>query len=328
MSFDSLESSFEELESTVSNKTVAIGQGCTISRIGESDLEDLAELIDAINYLESGYQGSFYNALLSLFEIEDLENNGVILRQEAGTVVAFAWLTGGSDRELEMHGGVHPAWRNRGMGSLIVQWCKRRALAWSEENPGPEPLTVVTYASSRDNSEEFLFKDQGFSLVQRAVDLFCLLSTLPDEVSHYSDIKMMPLTPDLVPALWQLYADSVQTILGQDNLSKAEFFELVNSGDYFDYSWLASHNGEYIGYVLNRVTEDDAGFTENLGVLAESQKLGVDRHLLKASLHCFAANNLTEAWVKVVGGASLTIDMFRSLGYQVETEEMTYLWRP
>lgn len=328
MSLDSLDSAFAELETTVTSKAVAIGRGCTISRIGEADLEDLAELIDAINYLESGYQGSFYNALVSLFEIEDLENNGVILRQDAGTVVAFAWLTGGSDRELEMHGGVHPAWRNRGMGSLIVQWCKRRALAWSEENPGPEPLTVVTYAASRDNSEEFLFRDQGFNLVQRSVDLFCLLNTISDEVSHYSDIKMVPLTVDLIPALWQLYADSVQTILGQDNLSETEFLGMVGSGEYFAYSWLAVQDGKYVGYVLNRLAEDDTGFTESLGILMESQELGVERYLLKTSLQCFAANQLTEAWVKVVGGASLTIDMFRSLGYQVETEEMTYLWRP
>lgn len=315
-------------DKTEPKKSVAIAHGCTVSAISEEDIDGIAELIDAVAYLDHNYQGHSYNLVEALFEIEDLTQNGIVIKEATGTIIGYGWLTGGADRELQMEGGVHPAWRNRGMGTLLLTWLQRRAMEWGEAHDGPQPLTVVTYSSTNDNSEHQLFEDLGFTEIQRTVELLVDLTSYESEVAHHNDLEMRPLTAYQADEIWQFQQDAIETILGQAELNREEWQQLLYQTDCFKNSWLGYRNDQLVGYILNLRSEDGSGFTERLGVAPDFADLGVDRALLRHSLKVFKEAGLSESWLRVVGPASMTVDMFRSLGYQVSNQELTYLWRP
>ena len=168
--------------------------------IGPADVAEWAVLLAAIEAVERQDEHYSEQDLLEEFSYPygDFARGSVAV-YDGGTMVGYGVLTAKSTadpvHEMRQHGGVHPAYRSRGLGGQLLGWAETAALPLHKERYPGRPLTLSGSCISRSAGAVELYAAHGY----RQVPWFHgmtkdLAAALPD-VPAPAGVQIVGFTP-------------------------------------------------------------------------------------------------------------------------------------
>lgn len=209
--------------------------------------------------------------------------------------------------EMRMSGGVHPAYRNLGIGSQLLEWAERVAVELHEDRFGGQPLMLGGGCLARNASANALFADHGY-LPSR-----WFLSMILD----LSAAIAAPVVPDgvmIVGFCDECSADAlfVRNESFRDHWAPsdatAESWEFHLRVQAFrpEYSFIGYLNGEPMGLVLaheyeayNKATGRRDLYIPQVGTRRAGRRRGIASALLATALMAAKADGFDTATLNV-----------------------------
>jgi mycothiol synthase len=120
-------------------------------------------------------------------------------------------------------GHVHPEWRRRGIGGTMLARNERRLAELAERHDDPRPRVLVTYVEDRDDGALALARQHGYERVRVYHHMVrpdmegILRPPLAD------GLEVRPLTPELLPRLWDAMNEAFKDHFGGDDTSPAAY---------------------------------------------------------------------------------------------------------
>lgn len=297
-----------------------------------SDYGEVSSLAAAIEHLDDAIER---HSMEEIFDAlgqsgENVSQIGVVGRDQNGSIVAFGLdlvhPKDTSPRRVRLVGGIHPAWRDKGIGTALLDWQLAAAKHWdySTRRGHHGPLKVQAVADSKRTAMRELFEAYGLHPETWYLDAHKTFD--PDcPPSHPVAPEGVMLCPYLsVPAVSVLSAHN-EAFLGRSGstqLGPAEWdATMTRHGSRPDLSWVLTVGDRVIGYALNCVedTSEEAsqeGWTDRLGVVPAWRGRGLSGLLLQASAASFYKAGLPGAGIGVDTEDPFTeMARFRGLGY-------------
>lgn len=314
----------------------------------EDDLPALNGLLTAIEHLDEPADRYSLDKLELEFGDADAhpEENAVLGRDSGGTLVAYAWnwpsRSDVSPRRVFLRGGVHPGWRDRGIGRAVLAWQLDLARDWYRRSRQPEhgPLRLIGYAEERSVRKRHLFQRAGLQPVRWYADMSRRLDGELPLSPPPPAVAVVPFTEALLEAVRAAHNEAFADLWGSKPLTREDWQAYLGRPATRP-AWsqvaitveadagggvageLATENVGVVGYAMNSAyTEDwvEAGFTEGwtdmLGVRREWRGRGVARALLSRSMQVFAEAGLDAAGIGVDADTpDAGRRLYRGLGY-------------
>lgn len=319
------------------------------SALRSEDLAQLAELRTAIEYFDDPVSRQDLATLTEYWHTPGAEPgfNAVVGRDKGGTIVAYGWnhvrgMDIGEPR-LWLDGGVHPAWRHQHIGRRLMEWQVARARQWwdrvRQEQPDlPDSLGMGCYVDEKLNSQAHLLEELGFEAWRWYFDMHlafgmevpgAALGAMPDT----GGIQLQPYHPSLSEQVRLAHNEAFGASFDSHLVSRESWQASMKRSDCRpDWSWVATDDGEVVGYALNSGYVQDwqahgfsEGWTDRLGVRPAWRGRNLARALLLASMRSFLDAGLQGAGLGVdTSNPSDALRLFESIGY--EAEEMVVLY--
>ena len=320
--------------------TPAKSHGCTWHWLSLQDLPEITGLVAAEQHFGDTTHHHDLNGLRAALIDDRVRSSqtGVVLRKPSGTLIAYAWIrlpsAGEPERRLQLHGGCHPAWRDEGVQDTLLQWQVERGIEWyldsfddAADSMNRLELSVLASSSTHflsDNLPGRGFRAQRWYHAMRRP----LADQLPD--GHFEGVSFEPFGPGWSEAVRQSYNRIVAHPV--DLLDEPSWqWGLTSAGIRDDLSWVAVHDGQVVGWVLNAITDlagDQAGWTEYLGAGAEWRNRGLYTSLLARSHHSFRDVGLGMSGIGVETDSDQGARPYLALGYQTIDTMVWYVNHP
>jgi len=309
--------------------------GTNWTGVSRADLDDLEQLVRAIEYVDDPIQ-TLTRHDLERFCDQCRPGESALLRDRGGSAVAYAVLVPSHEADgwrISAHGGVQPSWRYQGVGRGIVAWQVAQARRFAAERAAGEPVELVTFVDAKSANACSLIEQHGFTATRWFFDMhhqFLPAGTAPPP-PYVEGIAILPYTPDLSEAVRAAHNAAFGS-LGYPDVSQADWeAQLARPSSRPQWSWVGLVHGQVVGYAMNALYADDhgtgysEGWTERLGVIPEYRSRGLARALLSWSMKTFGENGLDGAGVGI--DTTMPGDMQRLLGgLGYETQEMLVQW--
>lgn len=310
--------------------------------LGESDLPELAQLCEAVEYFDDPITRTGLEDLVESFHRAgaDPGHNAICGRDSrSGNIVAYGWNhvdASGAIPRVIMNGAVHPGWRDQRIGFAIVSWQRARAREWATELPGnPREVWVGAYADDKKSSTQRLLRDQGLSPERYFFDLHHVFNRDDEDdqqPARLPGIDFVPYTAQVSEEVRVLHNLCFQDNPGFCLISTDTWNEMQDRAEFRpEWSWLAYAQGQLVGYALNNSDEQlweeqglSEGWTDRLGVHPAYRRLGVARALLYWSMWSFRRAGLEGAGLGLDSAdADGLLQVLKSIGY--ENQEIVVL---
>lgn len=317
--------------------------GLSVQPLRHDDVGDLTSLVSSIE----SHDGVEKRTGLAKIREElsypwnDLAVDTVGVRDQDGALVAWALvdrLPGSDQRSVRvvLHGGVHPAWRQRGIGCSVLQWQAARAherLAQSEARVVGRIICDVAEAEPPGHAR--LLVREGFAPVRYFTVLRRDLREPIPEVELGADIRIVPYTDDLDDATRIAHNDSFRDHWGSEEQSP-EAWAQGRDGFSPEWSFLAvtgaGPDQRVVGYELATRSEVEwpvagytFGYTELLGVVRDYRGRGLAVALLARAMEEFRAAGMEYAALDVDSeNPSGAYALYERLGYSKQHTETLY----
>jgi mycothiol synthase len=297
-----------------------------------SEYSEVTTLSAAIEHLDDALERHRVDVMLDSLEKsgEDVSQLGVIGRDRQGSIVAFGLdlvhPKDTSPRRVRLVGGIHPAWRDKGIGHALLQWHIEVAKRWdyATRRAHHGPLKVYAVADSKLTAMRELYEAYGLTPETWYLDAHRTFNPAhpPKRPRVPDEVALRPY--DAMPAVSVLAAHN-EAFLGRPGatqLGPAEWHEsMTRPGSRPDLSWALTVGDRVVGYALNSVEEtgDDGfqeGWTDRLGVVPAWRGRGLSGLLLHASAASFFDAGLPGAGIGVDTDDPLReMARYRGLGY-------------
>ncbi|SDE22962.1 GNAT family N-acetyltransferase [Auraticoccus monumenti] len=255
-----------------------------------------------------------------------------VLGFDGGSAVALGWNILTDSRpgyhQVFLSGGVHPSWRQLGIGRRLLAWQIRQAGSHVSRRHGDGQCLVVAHSDEKSTGRLGLYRRLGLVPVRRHLDLFRALS---------DDLPPLVVPPEVELVPWS--AERSEDVRAAHNDAFADVYRArpVTTQEWDawrhrptarpEWSWLAVETAgrEVVGYAISSGDPSEweaqgfsQGWTEWLGVRRSWRRRGLARALLVRSMRSFADAGLQAAGLGVdtlrVGGP---LEPYHSLGYRV-----------
>ena len=218
-------------------------------------------------------------------------------------------------------GGVHPAWRGRGIGSLVLAWQLGRARQQLEATADDVVRWVVAFTDERAPQDRRLFESAGLQLARHFVAMERILAEPidPPPVLHRG-IRLATFSPDLSDAVLRARNEAFRDHWGSQPLSDEAWRTLIGDPTFrpglsFVAMATASVLGgtetrsgaveEVVGFLLGSVNAADwphQGFTDSHVPMVGVRPAWRGRHIAQALI----ARHLEES--RALGHERVTLD--------------------
>lgn len=304
-------------------------------------LEDLYSLMTAIWYFEEPTERYSPEELRELFEgVDHEQGRRIVVGRKGDSTVAWAmnWARPEdvAPRRMRLSGGVHPAFRHRGIGRRMLAWQVEWSRGWyvASHRPGHGDLQLVTNIEERQANQSELVEAAGFTGLRWYLDMHCWLSDLDEPLSRLSEyeerlardgIRVTPFEQTLSESTRQAHNEAFSEHYGTQPIGRELWAEqMANTVARPQWSWVAVDNHDrVVGYSLNvaytATWEGDftEGWTDRLGVRRAWRGKGIARALLLRSLETFRSAGLAGGGLGVDSeNGTGAVDLYRSIGYQ------------
>jgi mycothiol synthase len=317
--------------------------GLTWRPLGRDVLGTWHALHEALNAADGGHEHLGIDDLRDELEPEwiDLAQDSRVGIDEQGVARAFGLVqVRPGDITLlraACWGGVHPQWRNRGVGRALLAWQADRAAAIVAERRAAlgtaAPAGALMIVEEQAESAARLAARAGFNLsryffVMRR-DLSEPLPTpvAPSGLQLISFDKAVAADPGLDDRLRLAHNDAFEHHWGFQPWS-ADTWQQWETGqrDFRgDWSFIALDGDEIAGYALSagfrtewEILGHTQGWTSKLGVRSAWRGIGLAKALLAKSMQAFAADGIQYAGLDVDSdNPTGAVGLYNALGYQV-----------
>lgn len=297
-----------------------------------ADYPELSSLAAALEHLDDTIERHSMDELLASLE-HDAPNPselGVVGRDQRGSIVAYALdlvhPKDTSPRRVQIVGGIHPAWRDKGIGHALLDWQLAAARRWdyATRRAHHGPLKVCATADSKLTGVRELYESYGLLPETWYLDAHRTFADAqppqrPD-VPEGIELKTYPQVP--AGAVLAAHNEAFLGRNGAVQLGPAEWHEsMTRPGSRPDLSWVLTVGERVIGYALNCVDaeaddETPEGWTDRLGVIPAWRGRGLSGVLLQASAASFYEAGLPGAGIGVDTEDPLAeMARYRGLGY-------------
>jgi mycothiol synthase len=297
-----------------------------------SEYSDVSSLAAAIEHLDDALERHSIDEILESLEKsgEDVSQVGVVGRDRRGSIVAYGLdlvhPKDTSPRRVRLVGGIHPAWRDKGIGHALLDWQLAAAKRWdyATRRAHHGPLKVYAVADSKLTAKRELYESYGMVPETWYLDAHRTFNgahppkqpEVPDAVALRS-YSSMPAV-----AVLAAHNEAFFDRQGATQLGPAEWHEsMTRPGSRPDLSWVLTVGDRVIGYALNCVedsSEEEAqeGWTDRLGVIPAWRGRGLSGVLLQASAASFFEAGLPGAGIGLDTDDPLAeMARYRGLGY-------------
>lgn len=302
----------------------------------EADLDELAELREAIEYVDDPIDHSDREELQEMFEAPgaDPEHHGALGRDQNGSLLAYAWgqpRVGEDQYRYWFDFGVHPAQRYRNIGRLAAQWLYQRALDWWANCDPVRDLWVGGYVDAKLGFKRADFLAAGLAEERWFSDMWLRFGQDEPEQLEITDPEGIALVP-----FEQCHREPVRLAhnraYGGNRSVTGSHWNHYLSGARMrpDWSWVALADDQVVGYILNSEHINSAGadsyaegWTDYLGVIEPYRGRGVAKALLAHALDSFRQAGLEGAGLGVDADEPIGT-LFAHLGFH-NTEELVLM---
>lgn len=258
--------------------------------------------------------------------------------EETGQPRVFAFLTG----------GVHPAWRGRGLGSELLN------LAWRELAARYESRLGAVNVSVNENFPEYgrFFANRGFTRTRAVYEMRWVPASGEDGVAAPSGCGTAPDGDGAAPGR-TAGADVPSPPAGLDARPLATDGDFAASVDVFNAAfaehpnfvrttvedireagsrpgWLPEANlglwagPEMVGVVFAHLDSGGRGYIESVGVAPEHRGKGLGLFLVRRAASALAGAGATHVELTVVGENETAIRIYRKAGFAASGSYATY----
>jgi mycothiol synthase len=168
--------------------------------IGPADIPEWAALLAAIEAEERQDEHDSEQELLEEFSYPYSDfARGSVAVYDGGTMAGYCVLTAQSTadpvHEMRQRGGVHPAYRSRGLGGQLLGWAETAAIPLHQERYPGRPLTLAGSCISRNPGTVELYAAHGYRQVRWFHGMTKdLIAALPD-VPAPAGVQIVGFTP-------------------------------------------------------------------------------------------------------------------------------------
>ncbi|HSL43308.1 MAG TPA: GNAT family N-acetyltransferase [Anaerolineales bacterium] len=257
-----------------------------------------------------------------------LERDAFLVETADGRIVGFEEFNNGHKHAiLHTDGYVHPEFKGRGIGTMLLRTIEKRAL---EQLPLAEPDVRVSLRSgidNRDPASHELHHNEGYQPLRYHWRMEIMLDGPPAEPKLPEGIELRPFVKgEHDVAVWQSQNEAWRDHWGSHDITLEEWMRSRFDDPEFDSTlWKVAWDGnEVAGFSLNRYRMG-IGWIRTLGVRRPWRKRGLGEALL---LHSFG--EFYKRGMKTIG---LGVDaqnptgatrLYQKVGMYVASEFVTY----
>lgn len=294
------------------------------------DLPEFSELLTAIEYLDGSHTRHSLDEVFERFN-RNTAGDELVAGFFGNSLLAYAWNNvdeNSSDpRIVRISGGVHPAWRSRGIGTQLVRWQVERARKWYRRGfrEGHGSLQLSALVHERRQPVRDLYERAGLVPKRWYVDMHRPFEDAIAAPQPIPGVELMAFDPQFSARVRAAHNLVFTGIWGVQPVSEVSWQEsLSGSAARPEWSWLAldtDHN--VIGYAMNSAHTSDweaqgftEGWTDRLGVCPQHRGRGIAKALLRASMRSFQRAGLEAAGLGVDSENPFgAVGLYRALGY-------------
>jgi len=218
------------------------------------------------------------------------------------------------DYRITIVGQVHPAYRKRGLGTLLLEWSMAEAGKLLSISPPDRPHVMLVATESLSTGAVDLFKRHGFKQLFAEDVMRRNLNTPLPNAPVRPGISFATWTPALASEFFAVYQAAFRERPGFPNWSQEEWVSWLGTED-DDFraklSLLAYHDDVPVGFVVCA-----EGWIVQLGVLPEWRKRGIGSALMIEVLKRFCSADTDHVLLDVNVNNPSAARLYERLGFE------------
>ncbi|HXH33441.1 MAG TPA: GNAT family N-acetyltransferase [Plantibacter sp.] len=307
----------------------------------ESDIDALVALSRAMDPFDNPHRVTSRDEIADEFDHEwiDMETDSLLAIAPDGEVVAFAMVVLAPSRDVSVYsyvfGGVHPDWRGRGIGRLVLSWSLERSEQQLDSVENAAPRSSRAYVDEHNPSAARLFERHGFSVARYFTIMERDLSLPVDEIPVPEGVRLVQYGPEYADRTRVARNDSFRDHWGSLETVPPMWQQFVGGSHFRDELSVigVEADGRVVGFTLAEVDEaswDAQGFTSAyialVGTVRDWRGRRLAPALLAAALTRIAAAGLERATLEVdTASPTGALGLYERQGFVATTRELAYV---
>jgi mycothiol synthase len=144
-------------------------EGYAVRPPGLPDLDAVVELINQVAWVDTGQNGTTREEKYTEWTLSEftLETDARLILTPGGQPVGYVEVWDEKPHvRYYLWGRVHPGYRDRGLGTQLLEWAQGRARQSLRQAPPGARVTMHTSTPNQNQAAADLFRSQGFELVR------------------------------------------------------------------------------------------------------------------------------------------------------------------
>lgn len=233
-----------------------------------------------------------------------------------------------------LNGGVHPAWRGRGLGVALLAWQEGRARQQLAASGRDLPARIAAFVDERAKGQRQLYASAGFSPKRWYTTMRRDLRLPSPEVPPIEPLVIEPWRPELDEEVRLAHNEAFSDHWGSPARSRERWAYRTQFAPEWSFLAMDRSGGapEVVGYLLSSRREQNwaaagytYGYSDLLGVCRPWRGRGVAVALLAAAMAAYAADGMRYAALDVdATNPTGAHEVYSSLGYEATHTEVMY----
>ena len=264
----------------------------------------------------------------------------LVVAEVDGSAVGFAkveWIdTNDGLREYRSWGEVDPAWRRRGVGSVLFAHARQRIAEVAGGHDVDRPRVAGCWAADADTGAHVLYEQNGYQPVRWFFHMTRSLANPIADVPLPEGLEVRPVTRDDAHRLFLADGEAFLDHWGGVDTSDVAFGRWVDESDFdpslhvvaFDGDEIAGASINAIYPEANRTLGVERGWLDSVFTRRPWRRRGLARALVARSLTLLRERGMTEAILGVdAGNETGALGVYETNGFTV-AERFTAYRRP
>ncbi|MBN1535867.1 MAG: GNAT family N-acetyltransferase [Anaerolineales bacterium] len=220
-----------------------------------------------------------------------------------------------------------PAWRNKGIGTVMLRHAERRLQEIAASHTDyDKPRYFETQALNSEVLRQALYQKEGYKAIRYAFDMVRPdLENIPD-LSLPEGIEIRPVLPEHYQTIRDASMEAFLDEWGFSPELEPPVEEWLENPNFDPSLWQVAWDGDrVVGMVLNFIDQREnkeykrkRGYTENICVRRPWRKRGIAKALIAASLRVIKERDMEEAALGVdAENPSGALQLYESMGYRM-----------